>query len=105
MQNSLDRVAILCEDAPSMIGASIEPPSGPTIQPMVDEWMTVREAMEMTGRSRSRIYALKNSGQIQAQLSGGILKLRAEDVRRYADREKKPGWPRGRPRSQTNGEP
>lgn len=72
---------------------------------MVDDWMTVREAMELLHVSRSRIYELKNDGTIRWAKSGGILKLSATDVRGYAARDKRPGWPSGRPRRSTGSEP
>ena len=98
MQIFIDGLLIPCEDSPDMQPAFNRSATGHTIGPMADGWVTVREAMDLLGISRSRVYALKNNGEIGWQRSGGILKLAAADVREYAAREKKPGWPRGQSR-------
>lgn len=99
MAKQVDIRTILGDNAPRMLSASLQNGYGPTICLMADEWFTVLEAMAVLNLSRSRVYALKEDGTIRWEKSGRILKLNAEDVRREAARDKKPGWPKGQPRT------
>lgn len=93
----LDRGEISCDSVHLMLIELPEPPAIPTIPPM-ESWLTVTEAAELLGLTRSRIYNLIREGRLRSEKSGNLHKVSAADVEEYAASERKGGWPKGTPR-------
>lgn len=61
--------------------------------------VTMAEAAELVGVSRGRIRQLVAARTLpERRRVGNVVLLDRADVDRYAARERKPGWPKGRPR-------
>lgn len=103
MEKSVDMGAMKCDDAHIMAAALKPGTEAHTIECMPEAWMTVSEACERLGVTRSRIYALIADKRIRAEKSGSIHKINAADVEAYAA-TRKWGWPKGKPRSEGDDE-
>jgi excisionase family DNA binding protein len=103
MKNPVDNEAITCERMHVMATTLNPGVGGCSLEAMSEAWMTVSEACELLRVSRSRIYTLINTGRIRAE-KAGILKVNTADVEAYADSHRKPGWPKGKPRSEGDDE-